>query len=392
MHIRNKSILITILLLGMPAILFAAENTAAAGDKEMFSFNPVLTGLVTLIVALLFAIGVVANVLRQLAYVYRDKMRADRNAAKTNITGIILLLICMMPAFSALATDDATSQVATAGPVFINGIPANEFYALISVIALEILVLLSMIVNIRILVRLLTAKPETEKIANAIVRRPFWDRFNKAVEIEKEKDILLDHNYDGIHELDNDLPPWWKYGFYLTILIAVVYIWYYHFGSGPGSIAEYTADVQKGKEEVAAYLAQSANNVDENTVKLITDKEQLTGAENIFQTTCAACHAKDGGGGIGPNLTDAYWLHGGSVQDVFKSIKYGWQDKGMKSWKDDFPPKQIAELASYVKSLNSSHPAVPKAPQGEVYKEATAAVTGRDSTQNTSGATTTVLK
>lgn len=376
----NKIIASAALLL-MPSMLFAADNAAAvpAGDKESFTFNPMLTGLVTLIIALLFAIGVVANVLRQLAYVYRDKMREERaKASQQNIVSAVLLLVLMLSAVGSFAEEAAVST-APSGPSFISGIPETEFYVLITVILLEILVILSMLLNIRLLVRLLMAKPETEKITRSIMRRSFLDRMNKSVEITKEKDILLDHNYDGIHELDNNLPPWWKYGFYATIIIGVLYLGYYHMGSGPGSIEEYNAAVEKGKEDVAAYLAKSANNVDENTVTLITDQSQLAGAATIFQSTCAACHAKDGGGGIGPNLTDDYWLHGGSIQDVFKSIKYGWQDKGMKSWKDDFPPKQIAELASYVKSLKGTHPLVAKPPQGELYKDG-AATGSKDST------------
>jgi cytochrome c oxidase cbb3-type subunit 3 len=392
MHILKKSVPATLLLLSLPVILFAAETAPAAssGDKETLSFNPVLTGLVTLIIVLLMAIGLIANVLRQLVYVYREKLRADRRASNANITAAILFLICMLPAFGALAADEAPA--APSGPVYISGIPQTDFYVLVGIIGLEILVILSMLMNIRLLVKLLKARPETEQIAKAIVRRSFWERFNKSVEIAKENDILLDHDYDGIRELDNNLPPWWKYGFYATIVVGVIYLWYYHVGNGPGQIAEYTTDVEQGKQEVAEYLAKSANNVDENTVQLITDKSQLGGAENIFQTTCAACHAKDGGGGIGPNLTDAYWLHGGSIQDVFKSIKYGWQDKGMKSWKDDFPPKQIAELASYVKSLQGTHPAAPKPPQGALYKDAVAAASGTDSTKSNTGAAAPVLK
>jgi cytochrome c oxidase cbb3-type subunit 3 len=100
------------------------------------------------------------------------------------------------------------------------------------------------------------------------------------------------------------------------------------------------------------------------------DEAGIASGATIFQTACAACHAKDGGGGVGPNLTDEYWLHGGSLSDVFKSIKYGWPDKGMKSWKDDFSPKQIAELTSYIKSIKGTKPAAPKEKQGEIYQEA----------------------
>jgi len=230
------------------------------------------------------------------------------------------------------------------------------------------------------MVKLISEKPELAPILKQ-VKVPFWDRINDVVAIEKEQDIMLDHDYDGIRELDNNLPPWWKYGFYLTIVVAFVYIWYYHAGgSGPSSYEEYVAEVKKGEAEKAAYLAKSANNVDENTVKM-GDAASVMAGQNIFQSTCAACHAKDGGGGVGPNLTDDYWLHGGSIQDVFKSIKYGWSDKGMKSWKDDFSPKQIADIASYIKSIKGSKPAAPKDKQGELYVEGTSAPSIGDTTK-----------
>jgi cytochrome c oxidase cbb3-type subunit 3 len=200
----------------------------------------------------------------------------------------------------------------------------------------------------------------------------FWDKFNAAATLEQEKDVLLDHNYDGIQELDNSLPPWWKYGFYVTIVVACIYLYRFHIShDAPSSKEEFLAEMQKGEEQKAAYLAGSANNVDENTVTLLTDAMEIGAGKELFVKNCAPCHLPDGGGIVGPNLTDDYWLHGGGIKDVFKSIKYGWQDKGMKSWKDDFSPKQIQQLASFVKSLKGTHPATPKAPQGELYIEAT---------------------
>ena len=179
---------------------------------------------------------------------------------------------------------------------------------------------------------------------------------------------MLDHDYDGIRELDNNLPAWWKYGFYLTIVVAFVYVWYYHSGAGPTQLDEYAAEVKAGEEAKEAYLAKSAGNIDENTVKM-GDEASISSGKTLYASNCAACHAPDGGGTVGPNLTDSYWLHGGSISDVFKSIKYGWADKGMKSWKDDFSPKQIADLSTFIKSLNGTTPAAPKDKQGELYTE-----------------------
>jgi cytochrome c oxidase cbb3-type subunit 3 len=370
MRTQNKSLLIAASLVLMPAILWAADTPAAAPSKSSEQFNAILAGLISLVVVLLFAIGILGNVLRQLAFAYRDKMRSERS--KGSITKAVALLIALMiPAAQLLAQDASTDATAVAAPVsnYISGIHKSDFYALMGILTVELMVIVALVMLIRTMVKLISAKPEMAGVVEKIVKVPFWDRFNKAVAIEKEKDIMLDHNYDGIQELDNSLPPWWKYGFYLTIVVSFVYIWYYHAGgNGPSSYDEYAAEVKKGEQEKAAYLAKSANNVDENTVTM-GDASSISMGQNLFQSSCAACHAGDGGGGVGPNLTDDYWLHGGSVQDIFKSIKYGWTDKGMKSWKDDFSPKQIADITSYVKSLKGSKPAAPKDKQGDLYVE-----------------------
>src|SRR5690606_23787736 len=112
------------------------------------------------------------------------------------------------------------------------------------------------------------------------------------------------------------LPPWWKYGFVFTIVFACGYMWYYHVHGGPNQIDEYTAALKKAEKEKAAYMAKAGNAVDETNVTLIDDKTALADAATIFKNTCAACHREDGGGMVGPNLTDNYWLHGGSLQDV----------------------------------------------------------------------------
>lgn len=347
----------------IPALSFA-EGTSQAGSGE--SVNITLISLVTLIIILLFAIGLLGNVLRLLASVYSEKLKGKKSSSQ-NVTKTILTLLLLLLPMSFLHAEEATEEVVSQAPTVIAGMAAFDFYLLIGFIALEILVIISMLVTMAMLVRLLSSKAETVHAAKAVTPKPFWDRFNKAVAIEKEQDIMLDHDYDGIKELDNSLPPWWIYGFYLTIIVAVVYLYYYHLGgNGPSSQEEFAIEMQRGEEEKAKYLAQAANNIDENNVTM-QDASGIAAGKTIFESTCAACHAKDGGGGVGPNLTDAYWLHGGSLSDVFKSIKYGWPDKGMKSWKDDFSPRQIAELASFVESLQGTHPAAPKDKQGELY-------------------------
>jgi len=211
----------------------------------------------------------------------------------------------------------------------------------------------------------------------------WWEKVNSFRPMKEEAQIDLGHNYDGIRELDNRLPPWWLYGFYVCIIFAAIYLYRYHVAhSAPLSAEELKNEMVKADSAKAQYLRTSANNVDENTVKLLTDVNDLDAARKIFSTVCAACHRPDGGGLIGPNLTDDYWLHGGSIKDVFKTIKYGWPEKGMQSWKDVYSPVQIAQLASYVKSLRGTNPPNPKEPQGTIYVEDKAgAATPADSTK-----------
>jgi cytochrome c oxidase cbb3-type subunit 3 len=250
----------------------------------------------------------------------------------------------------------------------VNGISDTAFYILLSVIILEVLIMLTLIYNVRML--LFVRKHRSAGVAaDAVPRAHWWDRVNRLRPIEQEADLDLGHDYDGIRELDNRLPPWWLYGFYCTIIFACVYLWRYHIGHvAPSSLEEYAIEVRKAEVEKVEYLKRSANNVDENTVKLLTGEGDLAAGKAVFETTCFACHGKRGEGGVGPNLTDDYWLHGGSIVSVFKTIKYGWPDKGMKSWKDDYSPSQIAQLASYVKSLGGTHPDNAKAPQGNLEK------------------------
>ncbi|MGN6542225.1 MAG: c-type cytochrome, partial [Ginsengibacter sp.] len=119
------------------------------------------------------------------------------------------------------------------------------------------------------------------------------------------------------------------------------------------------------EEQIKAYMASSANKIDENTVTVLEGADVEAG-KKIFTTTCSPCHGADGGGVVGPNLTDNYWLHGGTIHDIFRTIKNGVPEKGMKSWKDDFTPKQIAQIASFITTLKGTKPANPKEPQGDL--------------------------
>lgn len=360
-----KNIITPMLLLLLTPVVSMAANGASKDGEQL---NIMLIGLVSLILILLFAILILGNTLRQLSFVYRDKMREKKSGASATAKAILVLLGSSFVSATAIANEAVETAVSSP---YINGMLKTEFYTLATIIILELAIVVSLIFLIKTMVRLISAKPELAATAQKIVKQvPFWDKFNSAVAIEKEEDILLDHDYDGIQELDNSLPPWWKYGFYLTIVVSVIYMWYYHAGSGPNQQQEYVQSVQKANKEIAAYLASAADNVDENSVKLV-DAAGIAAGQELYIQRCAACHANDGGGTVGPNLTDDYWLHDGDLTGVFKSIKYGWPDKGMQSWQKEFSPKQIAQIASFVTTLKGTTPAAPKDPQGELYQEAT---------------------
>jgi cytochrome c oxidase cbb3-type subunit 3 len=193
-----------------------------------------------------------------------------------------------------------------------------------------------------------------------------WSKLLSLKPIEEEKDIMLDHEFDGIAELDNPTPAWFMWLFYTTIVIAVGYMLTYHvFDWGKLQEEEYTAEVEQAELEKKAFLAKSANLIDENTVKESTEATVIAAGQAIFIANCVACHGDKGQGTVGPNLADAYWLHGGKINDVFKTIKYGVPEKGMIAWGKSLSPKQISEVSSFIKSLKGSNPAGAKAPQGE---------------------------
>ena len=198
-----------------------------------------------------------------------------------------------------------------------------------------------------------------------------WNTENKAlwasVPVEQERDIMLDHDYDGIKELDNKLPPWWVWGFYFTIAWGIGYLVYFQVMSGPRQVDEFKTDMAEKAAIKAEYLAANAMSVDENSVTLLTDEAALGAGKKIFMDNCASCHAADGGGLVGPNFTDAYWIHGGGIADVFGVIKYGVLEKGMISWQESLNPMQMQQVASYVLSLQGTTPAAPKEPQGSLW-------------------------
>lgn len=189
------------------------------------------------------------------------------------------------------------------------------------------------------------------------------------VPLEYEHMVETDHVYDGIRELDNNLPPWWKWGFYLSIFIGIIYLLNYHvLKTGDLQIETYEKEMKQAEKDIQAYLKSQAMNVDENTVIMLTGATDIETGEKLFMNYCKVCHGEKGEGLVGPNLTDEYWKYGGKINSVFKTIKYG-AENGMKSWKDELNPIQIQQVASYIKSIQGTNPANAKEPQGDLYIE-----------------------
>lgn len=333
--------------------------------------NGLFWALLGIIAFLLVIIAVLGGVLKNVAEATRYKDYEEKQSNGSKLTALVPFALLFLTSKTSHAAE--FFSVSSNNNTTYAGLSAGLFFTLLAFIALE-LVIITVLIN---LIKLIVKVERPAAFVAAKKAEPsLLEKLNASVAIEKEKDIMFDHEYDGIRELDNDLPPWWKYGFYVTIVFAGIYLFHYHVAkSGNLQIAEYNKSVEAAKIAKAEFDKNNANNVNESNVKMLTDKAEIAKGGSVFKETCSACHGQLGEGGVGPNLTDAYWIHGGSIKDIFTTIKYGWPDKGMKSWQADFSPSQISALASYIKTLAGTNPPNAKAPQGDLYSEGGATVT-----------------
>lgn len=257
-------------------------------------------------------------------------------------------------------------------PIYIMSVLIFVVVVLVGVVALYMIKILN----------ILTVQAEQERAkATGIVYVPkpsWWSRFsdtvNAAVPVEQEKNIELDHSYDGIKELDNHLPPWWKWLFYGTIAWSAVYIFVFHISNSlPLSIGEYEAEVAAAEAQAIKLKASHPQaEIDENALVFTRDSSAfIANGKTVFAANnCGSCHGNDGGGNtIGPNLTDKHWLHGGHIKNVFATINTGVVEKGMPAWGKTLSPQQVRDVTFFVLSLQGTNPANAKAPQGEIYIE-----------------------
>ncbi len=378
------------ILLLLPMMLLAALYSSAQPPEAKTTSsmnNTAIMMSVIVIAALALVIAILGAAVIAAKSVYRERIKREKEESLSAAAKIFILIgigVAVSKNVMAQVTNAAQEkEVASADTIA--GLPSNTFYLIVGVLLLELIVILALVNILKFLAGikskpLFSFRPRGEREHKISALNIWWNKLNRSVAIEKEKDIDLSHDYDGIRELDNSVPPWWKWAFIATICFGVVYLWRFHIAeSAPMQVEELNIAMRKAEADKQEYLKLSASKVDENTVKML-DAGGISNGKVLFTANCVACHGSNGEGNVGPNLTDDYWLHKGSINDIFKTIKYGWIDKGMKSWKDDFTPTQIAELSSFVKSLHNTNPANAKAPQGELYKEAE---TPADSVKNT---------
>ena len=366
-------------------LLASLVSVASIAQTNTIALKPTTTNymeglMITVALLLVVVVWILAKVLMMIS---KKAVEISKQGASK---AMMIFIVVMGSLFSKNLSAQTNSVIADSTKAvttdFYGGLSYNTFWTMASVIFLELLVVFLLVLFIRNIFRAI--HPIEKIIVAGKVQTDSWlvktwhqlDKqfFTKAVPLEKEADMLLDHDYDGIKELDNALPPWWKYGFYITILVAVFYILKFevwHTGMNPTE--EYNTEMTIAKTETDAYLASAKENVDENSV---TDLDAAGNAAGkaIFAKTCVPCHLADGQGLVGPNLTDEYWIHGGSIKDIFKTIKYGFPDKGMQSWQTTYSPVEMQQLSSYIRSLRGTNPPNPKAPQGDLYKEVAVSV------------------
>jgi len=295
---------------------------------------------------------------------------------------IKLLLLSLLLSITAYAADEnAPAAVTPSRP----GLGLSQSELLIVLLLLFVTVLLFVSLTLLKAFKVmyqeqLKPTPYTEPVKEPVldyddwlkqqpVKPSIWIKLLSLRPIEEEKNLVIDHAYDGIKELNNPVPAWFNFLFFGTMIFAATYLFYYHIG-GYGDLqdTEYEKEMAKAQVEKAAYLEKSANTIDENSVKFDNTPALLADGKTIFMANCVVCHGDKGQGIIGPNLTDEYWLHGGGINNVFKTIKYGVPEKGMISWGKNLNPKQISAVANFILSLKGTNPAGSKAPQGEKYE------------------------
>lgn len=377
-HLKSSALFI----MSMMSVSSYAQDAAVAASSltektsDSIGSNPLFISMAILTAVLLLVIVILSSVLKTSV---KTKVREFVKAKPVQAIVTLLMLFASQSVFAQTA-ESATESIYVDTPI--GGMHPMAFYSLFGVLLIELFVILWLCIMIlRIIVKKEAVSAAAHNEAAPSAFSTFISRKIFGVKpVETDKDVLLDHDYDGIKELDNDLPPWWKYGFYFTIITGVIYMIGYHVtGSFKLSHEEYDTEMAEAEVRVAAYRTKMAMNVDETNAVFVTEADKIAKGGEIFKKNCVACHGEQGQGTIGPNFTDNHWLYGNKPGDMFKIVKNG-TAKGMKAWKDELSPLDIQNVISYIHTLKGTNPPNPKAPEGELFEDSGVAPVANDST------------
>lgn len=327
----------------------ATEDLRPMYEKFGLSELELFTAMLIFTLLLVAAVFVMAGTAK-------NALRIKYGKHNPNLKTIVLLIGLGL---GANASASPTETISTK----IISFPDSAFWAFV-VLDLMLIALIFYFKNI-----INTALAEFKKSKKAPLFKSWEKQLSDAVPIENESSILLDHDYDGIKELDNNLPPWWKYGFYVTIIWSVFYFFYYQvLEIGPLQMTEFQTEMEEGDRADAAYKEAHPELITAENVTQLEDKSSIDKGSEIYIQYCQTCHMEKGKGGTGPNLTDNTWIYGGDIKSLFNTISNG-TTNGMTAWKELIPGNEIQAVASYIMKLEYIAPPNGKMPEGTIIKD-----------------------
>lgn len=337
----------------------ASGSTVFVPDYERnLTIFYVMLGLVFL---LLLSILVVSNSTSALikSDAFKQKILDIKQSKGKNLGGLALLVLFVGSTGNASALSTTVPEMAKKDNLWLY-VENSDLYTLLIIALVLVGVLLHMIRMFYGVLKVINPETKvslTERVSARKKKQSSLTRIlTGAIPVEEEHKIDLGHDYDGIRELDNPMPPWWLAGFFISIVFAVIYMFHYHvLGTGDLQEAEYAKVMERENAKVQEYLKAQAMDVTEDNVTLMTENDDLMKGKSLFVNNCAVCHKEDGRGEAGPNLTDDYWIYGGDIKDVFRVIKKG-APNGMPEHQSKFNPIQIQQVSSYVLSMDYVSP------------------------------------
>lgn len=351
---------------GVPELVYVPDY-----EKNLTLFYVLIAIIGFLLLAILIVSKSTSTVVKSDLFKRRMAEMHEKSNSKTGLNAVLILLFTgFATQASALTTE--VPAMATKDNLWLY-VENSELYVLLIIALLLLGFLLHMVRMFYKFIHLMKPEEQRQKEAKKLIkerkkrRESFARSITGATPIEEEAKIDLGHDYDGIRELDNPMPPWWLAGFFISIVFAVIYMFHYHIlGTGDLQEVEYAKVMEREEAKVQEYLKAQAMDVDETNATLLIDRADLRTGKALFINNCAVCHTENGGGAVGPNLTDNYWIYSNDIKQIFKVIKTG-TSNGMPEHQSKFNPIEIQQVASYVLNLEEVTQAQGgKEPEGEL--------------------------